>query len=303
MTVLEAVKRSHTVVFLHKAAIKTAQAALTAPETVLWAHTGNVIMDASLGGSKQGLQPGVTVVTSHRILFSHCVMGKRFIRSIALPDIGNIQSKPEGVTMSLHIYSLAGYLAIQGNSRSIPELQDALHTAIAAADNLNPAELEPFYTPVAEAKPAAPAQIAPEDIDLDPYFKTYYPSRMRAIRALRRDTGLNVSVCTQMIETYFSANLARVPMPKKVTFPDVKHILDPGLAAREKRMKELDRQGIAYCPKCISTSISTQRKGFSVSKAVATSFFFGEDAGLVAGSAGANELECFCMKCGHVWRP
>jgi hypothetical protein len=27
------------------------------------------------------------------------------------------------------------------------------------------------------------------------------------------------------------------------------------------------------------------------------------EAGLVAGASGANELECFCMKCGHVWQP
>lgn len=320
MTVLEAVKQGKTPAFMYTDAIKTAQAALTPPETVLWAHTGNVILDELLGGAEKGLQPGVTVITSHRILFCKCIMGNSLTRSIALPDIGDIQRKPEGFTMSLHVHSLAGYLAIQGNSGTIPKLASALEHAIEAVNAYNPAEFAPFYAPATTSSPAiadTPAtppvhqestpttqpDVSADDVDLEPYFQTYYPSRSRAAQALHRDTGLDMAQCKTMVSTYFSANLARVPMPKQETFPELKHILSPKKAALEKRMKELDSQGIAYCPKCASTSITAGKRGFSVGKAVAASFFLSTESSLIAGAAGANKPECICMKCGHTWRP
>lgn len=311
MTVLEAVKQSKTTPRMCKSAIETAQNALTTPETVLWAHTGNVTLDERLGGAVKGLHPGVTVITTHRVLFSCCVLGNGFIRSLPLPDITDTQSKLGLAVSSLQISSPAGQLVIDGNNKTIPELTSALENAIEASAALDPAELEPFYTPVTadipeappirqEETPAPSPEIAPEDVDLEPYFQTYYPSRSRAARKLHQDTGLDIQQCKQMVETYFSANLARVPMPKKNSAPDLKHLLDPEKAAR---MDELDRQGIAYCPKCASTSISVGKRGFSVGKAVATSLFFSTGASLVAGAAGANKKECFCMKCGHTWQP
>ena len=313
MTVLEAVKHGHTPAFMFKDAITAAQAELTAPETVLWAHTGNVTLDEMLGNTVKGLHPGVTVITTHRVLFSCCVLGNGFIRSLPLPDITDIQSKPGLTTSALKIRTSAGEMIIDGNTRTIPELHAALDAALGAAKNLAPAELEPFKAPPAmdvpktpqpqqEEMPAPPTKIAPEDVDLEPYFQQYYPSRSRAARALHQDTDLDMQQCKQMVEAYFSANLARVPMPKKATSPLIQAITAEK-AARKERMKELDRQGVAYCPKCASTSISTEKRGFSVGKAITASFFFSTEASVVAGAAGANEKECYCMKCGHTWRP
>lgn len=298
MTVLEAVKRGHTPAFMYKTAIETAQAALTPPETVFWAHTGNVILDSLLGDSQEGLKPGVTVITSHRILFSGCVQGNGFTRSIALLDIADVKPQSEGILMSLHIHSLAGYLAIQGNSKTIKELVSALKSTVTNSRHINPAELASFRTPLA-ARPGVSA----DDINLEPYFQAYYPNRSRATQALHRDAELDMAQCETMVYMYFSENLARAPMSKQETFPELKHMLSPKKAALAKRMKELDSQGIAYCPKCASTSITAGKRGFAFDKAITASFFLSTEASLIAGASGADKPECICMKCGHTWRP
>ena len=67
------------------------------------------------------------------------------------------------------------------------------------------------------------------------------------------------------------------------------------------RRKELDEQGIAYCPKCISTSVQPLKKGFSLGQAVVGGVLTG-GIGLLAGAIGKNKIEMYCMKCGNKWR-
>ncbi|WP_053071130.1 hypothetical protein [Clostridium botulinum] len=63
---------------------------------------------------------------------------------------------------------------------------------------------------------------------------------------------------------------------------------------REKKA-ELDEQGEVYCPKCLSTQITANKKGFSVKKAVLL--------GGVGGFIGKNKIEITCLKCGYKWKP
>lgn len=68
--------------------------------------------------------------------------------------------------------------------------------------------------------------------------------------------------------------------------------------AIQQRKKEMDEQGIVYCPKCLSTSISSQKKGFGVGKALVGGALTG-GIGLLAGAIGSNKIELYCMKCGN----
>lgn len=56
------------------------------------------------------------------------------------------------------------------------------------------------------------------------------------------------------------------------------------------------------CPRCGSTSITTQKKGFGVGKAAAGVLAVGL-AGALAGGIGANKAVNVCAKCGHKWNP
>jgi len=58
----------------------------------------------------------------------------------------------------------------------------------------------------------------------------------------------------------------------------------------------------ASCPKCGSTSIHVDKKGFSAGK---TCLGFVTGFGCLAplcGFCGANKLRATCLKCGHSWR-
>ena len=73
----------------------------------------------------------------------------------------------------------------------------------------------------------------------------------------------------------------------------------------KENIKQMDKKGIAYCPKCHSTSLSANKKGFGIGKAtiggiagVATIGTLGL-IGLTAGNIKAKKVRVTCLKCGH----
>ena len=73
---------------------------------------------------------------------------------------------------------------------------------------------------------------------------------------------------------------------------------DPHADERRERLARYDREGIVYCPKCYSTSLSANKKGFGIGKAVVGASLIG-GFGLVAGNIGAQKVMVTCLKCGH----
>ncbi len=66
----------------------------------------------------------------------------------------------------------------------------------------------------------------------------------------------------------------------------------------KEHIAKMDREGIVYCPKCYSTSLSANKKGFGVGKAVVGAALTG-GIGLIAGNIGAKKVRVTCLKCGH----
>jgi len=56
------------------------------------------------------------------------------------------------------------------------------------------------------------------------------------------------------------------------------------------------------CPKCNSTQLTANKKGFSAGKAVAGAVITG-GIGLLAGTIGQNDVIITCLACGHQWEP
>lgn len=77
--------------------------------------------------------------------------------------------------------------------------------------------------------------------------------------------------------------------------------------AVKARIKENKTNAVACCPKCGSTSLSANKKGFGVGKAL-----LGASAtmaiaplgplGAVAGNIGAKKVIITCLNCGHRWK-
>lgn len=64
--------------------------------------------------------------------------------------------------------------------------------------------------------------------------------------------------------------------------------------------KEAAESGLACCPKCGSTSLSGNKKGFGIGKAVVGAAITG-GIGLIAGNKGAKKVRITCLNCGHQW--
>ena len=77
--------------------------------------------------------------------------------------------------------------------------------------------------------------------------------------------------------------------------------LTPKQIQRKARIATLEQEGVVYCPKCLSTSISGNKKGFGIGKAIIGSAIATNPLGLVAGNLGAKKVRCTCMKCGYSW--
>lgn len=66
-----------------------------------------------------------------------------------------------------------------------------------------------------------------------------------------------------------------------------------------ERKKNADEKGLACCPKCGSTSLSANKKGFGLGKAVVGGLLLSSPVGLLGGAIGKNKIEMYCMKCGN----
>lgn len=78
-------------------------------------------------------------------------------------------------------------------------------------------------------------------------------------------------------------------------------------ASRQKRqVKERKQQaaaeGVACCPRCGSTSLSLNKKGFGGGKATAGMLAVGL-GGAVAGTYGMNNMKITCLNCGYKYKP
>ena len=60
-----------------------------------------------------------------------------------------------------------------------------------------------------------------------------------------------------------------------------------------------DLKNTARCPRCKSTSLSANKKGYGIGKAVVATAITGNALGLIAGNIGRNKVKVTCLNCGH----
>lgn len=78
-------------------------------------------------------------------------------------------------------------------------------------------------------------------------------------------------------------------------------IAHPKPISKKDRIKENKANGVACCPKCGSTSLSANKKGFGVGKAAVGVFTVGV-LGAAAGGIGSGKVVVTCLNCGHRWK-
>lgn len=55
------------------------------------------------------------------------------------------------------------------------------------------------------------------------------------------------------------------------------------------------------CPRCNSTQLTANKKGFGAGKALTGAILTG-GIGLLAGFIGSSKVKITCLKCGHSWK-
>ncbi|MCW3789477.1 zinc-ribbon domain-containing protein [Plebeiibacterium sediminum] len=75
-----------------------------------------------------------------------------------------------------------------------------------------------------------------------------------------------------------------------------------GTKTNESESKTTPNEKLLKCPKCKSTRLTDNKKGFSAGKAVAGAVLAG-GVGILAGAIGSNKVQITCLNCGHKFLP
>lgn len=118
-------------------------------------------------------------------------------------------------------------------------------------------------------------------------------------RHLKKKYGILKEQADELLEPYV---LMKAPKPTlKSELYELFHSSAEEQMAERNRRRELDASGQVYCPRCLSTSISADKKGFGIGKAIVGASLVG-GIGLTAGNIGSKKVICTCLKCGYQWK-
>ena len=70
----------------------------------------------------------------------------------------------------------------------------------------------------------------------------------------------------------------------------------------QKTISEEKKEDLIHCPKCDSTQLTSEQKGFSGGKALAGALVAG-GIGILAGTLGSNKIVITCLNCGNQFKP
>lgn len=136
-------------------------------------------------------------------------------------------------------------------------------------------------------------------IDLHKVVRIYPKSKFLAANYLVSKTRVSLKDAQKLLDPIYAAYGEQL---KQIGFMDrfkAQISVDADSQEDEKeKLAKYDREGIPYCPKCHSTSLSANKKGFGVGKAVIGASVAGP-LGLVAGNLGSQKVKVTCLKCGH----
>lgn len=141
-------------------------------------------------------------------------------------------------------------------------------------------------------------------IDLQALVNMHGKNRIAAVKEVRALTGLGLGEAKDVVDSAYAmfapAEKSSGGFWAKVKEnAEAKRVAEQAEALREaQRLQQLERDGIPYCPKCHSTSLSAHKKGFGFGKAVVGVLVAGP-IGLAAGGLGSGKVKVTCLKCGH----
>ena len=142
------------------------------------------------------------------------------------------------------------------------------------------------------------ANINGREINLLRVVGEYGADTSRVYSYLKREYGISKEQAKELLAPFKAQEETN---RQKQTFKGLVRDVANETGSEMAQKAKMDAAGQIYCPKCLSTSISANQKGFSVGRA-AMGAAVGLEVGLIAGGIGSKKVICTCLKCGHQWK-
>ena len=78
---------------------------------------------------------------------------------------------------------------------------------------------------------------------------------------------------------------------------------NPQVSIKPKAVEKKEKDDTVRCPKCGSSQLTANKKGFSLGKAVAGGVLLVPIAGVATGMIGKNKIIVTCLNCGKQFKP
>lgn len=131
-------------------------------------------------------------------------------------------------------------------------------------------------------------QINGINLNMAEIISKYEKNKISAIKYVREATGVSLQESKDVVDRAY----------ENLSISDAKSIVEQNNPIEQNRIKNYEKEKIPYCPKCQSTSLSANKKGFGVGKAIVGGLLAGP-IGLLAGTFRSNKVRVTCLNCGN----
>ncbi len=133
------------------------------------------------------------------------------------------------------------------------------------------------------------------DVDMSEVFEMFGKNQVKAIKYICDITGAELKEAKIAFDNYYNV---RYP---KLSFAEKRKLKKTQQATKyreiESKKRQLDKENIACCPKCGSTSLSAHKNGLDGGATLLGVFITGPSEWISPGS-----IKVTCLKCGHQFK-
>lgn len=139
-----------------------------------------------------------------------------------------------------------------------------------------------------------------ETMDISEIIKEFGKNKIEACKYIANTYNLSLAEAKQLVDNEYNKN----NQGKSIWQRAKEQVVEQNIQKQEEknRIKQLKKDKVPFCPKCHSTNLTAQKKGFGLLKGalgVATLGGFG----ITAAGIGKNKIILTCLNCGYQFKP
>ncbi len=131
-------------------------------------------------------------------------------------------------------------------------------------------------------------QINGINLNIAEIIAKYGKNKISAIKYVKDTTGASLQDSKNFVDHAY----------ENLSISDAMEFMEQSNPTDQNRIKKYESEKTPYCPKCHSTSLSANKKGFGVGKAILGGLLAGP-IGLLAGTFQSSKVRVTCLNCGN----